>query len=138
MLQSLFQVDTGAFKVAGGVLVFFVAARGMILGTPRGHLSQSDPHGNLGIFPLGFSYLAGPGMIVTTILLMQEGGPWITAVAAMIVYAAVLPILYLTPLIQRVRGRVGILVASRILYIFIAAKAVTFVITGIKSSMAIV
>lgn len=137
MLQSLFQVDTGAFKVAGGILVFFVAARGMIMGAPRSHLAQSEPHGNLGVFPLGFPFLAGPGTIVTTILLMQQGGAIITAVAALLVYASVLPILYLTPLIQRAGGRVGILVVSRILYIFIAAKAVTFVITGIKSCIAI-
>lgn len=133
MLQSLFQVDTGAFKVAGGILVFFVAARGMILGIPRAHLAQSEPHGNLGVFPMGFPFLAGPGTIVTTILLMQQGGASITAVAALLVYASVLPILYLTPLIQRAGGRVSILVVSRILYIFIAAKAVTFVISGIKS-----
>lgn len=137
MLQTLFQVDTGAFKVAGGVLVFFVAARGMILGTPRTHLTQSDPHGNLGVYPMGFPFLAGPGTIVTTILLMQAGGSLTTALAAILVYASVLPILYLTPLIQRAGGRVGILVVSRILYIFIAAKAVTFIITGIKASAAL-
>ncbi len=135
MLQSMFQVDTGAFKVAGGVLVFSVAARGMIVGASRVHIAQSEPHGNLGVFPMGFPFLAGPGTIVTTILLMQTGGAAVTALAALLVYASVLPILHLTPVIQRAGGRVSMLVVSRILYIFIAAKAVTFVISGVKSCM---
>ena len=82
------------------------------------------------MFPMGFPFLAGPGTIVTTILLMQAEGPWFTALAAVLVYAAILPLLHLAPLLHRAVGRVGILVVARILYIFVAAKAVTFVLGG--------
>jgi small neutral amino acid transporter SnatA (MarC family) len=67
---------------------------------------------------------------------MQEGGSSITGPAAVLVYAVVLPILYLSPLI-RGGGGVGILAVSGILCIFIAAKAATSVITGIRSCMEI-
>lgn len=56
------------------------------------------------------------------------------ALTAVLVYATVLPLLYLTPLIERTLGRVGALVLTRILYIFIAAKAVAFVVGGIRGS----
>ncbi|HPO13340.1 MAG TPA: MarC family protein [Candidatus Hydrogenedentes bacterium] len=135
MLQSVFQVSTDSFKVAGGLMVFFVAARGMILGTAKSHFVSSEPHDNIGIFPMGFPFLAGPGTIVTTILLMQEGGAYVTALAAILVYIAVLPVLYLTSILHLVFGRVGTLVISRILYIFIAAKAVDFVLTGLRASL---
>lgn len=136
MLQSLFQVDTNSFKVAGGLLVFFVAARGMIMGNQKAHVPHPESNKLVGVFPMGFPFLAGPGTIVTTILLMQEGGAWITALAAGLVYLTVLPILYLTPVIHLVIGRVGVMVVSRILYIFISAKAIAFVLTGLKASFA--
>jgi len=135
MLQSFFEVDTGAFKVAGGILVFAVAAQGIILGPQRTSMAFAGVSGDIGVFPIGFPFLAGPGTIVTTILLMQQSGSVITALAAVIVYAAVVPILYLAPVLQRVGGRVGSLVVSRILYIFIASKAVTCVISGIKACL---
>lgn len=135
MLQSFFEVETGAFKVAGGILVFAVAAQGIILGPQRSSLISVGVSSDIGVFPMGFPFLAGPGTIVTTILLMQQSGSAITALAAIVVYAAVVPILYLTPLIQRAGGRVGSLVVSRILYIFIASKAVTFIISGIKACL---
>lgn len=136
MLQSVFQVDTDSFKVAGGMLVFFVAARGMILGNPKTAAPSGDSANMTGIFPMGFPYLAGPGTIVTTILLMQRGGAWTTAMAACMVYLTVLPILYLAPVFQVVIGRVGVMVVSRILYIFISAKSVEFILTGLKGSFA--
>jgi multiple antibiotic resistance protein len=134
MLQSLFQVDTNSFKVAGGLLVFFVAARGMIMGNQKAHVPHPESLELIGVFPMGYPFLAGPGTIVTTILLMQEGGAWITACAAGLVYLTVLPLLYLTPVIHLVIGRVGVMVISRILYIFICAKAVAYVLAGLKAS----
>lgn len=134
MLQSVFQVDVNAFKIAGGILVFAVAARGTMLG-PRMHLPAHEQYEDVAIFPMAFPFLAGPGTIVTTILLMQaEGGP-LTALTAVLVYATILPLLYLTPLIKRSLGRVGAMVLTRILYVFIAAKAVAFVISGIRGSV---
>lgn len=132
MLQRVFQVGTDAFKVAGGILVFAVAARGMLNGPRRLAAPAAGVGGGPAIFPMGFPYLAGPGTIVTTILLMQASGPLITSGAAVLVYLAVVPTLYLAPLLQRAIGRVGVLVIARILYIFIAAKAVAFLLAGVK------
>lgn len=135
MLQSVFQVDTNSFKVAGGLLVFFVSARGMILGSAMSFVAPAGTREMAGIFPMGFPFLAGPGTIVTTILLMQEGGAWVTALAAALVYLAVLPILHFSPVIHLVTGRVGVMVISRILYIFICAKAVAYTLAGLKASL---
>lgn len=131
MLRSLFQVDINAFKIAGGILVFSVAARGVLLG-PRTHKSSEELYDNVAVFPIAFPFLAGPGTIVTTILLVQAEGGVLTALTATLVYATVLALLHLTPLIKRSLGHMGSLVLARILYIFIAAKAVAFVIGGLR------
>jgi multiple antibiotic resistance protein len=133
MLASVFQVDTGAFKIAGGILVFIVAARGMMWGPRLLIPTPKDPLDNIAFFPIGFPFLAGPGTIVTTILLMQTWGHLVTVCAAIAVYLVILPLLHLAPLIQRAVGRMGALVIARILYIFIAAKAVTFILAGLRA-----
>ena len=134
MLRSLFQVGVAEFKVAGGILVFFVAARGMVLGPMRSLPAAPRDPDHVAVFPMGFPFLAGPGTIVTTILLMQsEGGPW-TALVALLVYASVLPVLRLSTQLERTVGRLGALVLARILYVFIAAKAVSFVLAGLRQA----
>lgn len=131
ILGGVFQVSTGAFQVAGGLLVFAVAARGVVMGPRSAVRSGDEDHDDVAIFPLGFPFLAGPGTIVTTILLMQTDGHLIATAAALLVYAAVLPLMRLAPLLERAAGKVAVMVVARVLYIFIAAKAVTFVIGGL-------
>lgn len=133
MLQVVFQVEIDAFKIAGGILVFAVAARGVLFGPRQAGKKWLGHAESPGIFPLGFPFLAGPGTIITTILLMQADGALVTVLIALLVYGAVLPVLHLAPLIQRAFGRVIILVVTRILYIFITAKAISYIIAGIVS-----
>lgn len=133
MLQVVFEVEVAAFKIAGGLLVFAVAARGVLFGPRQTGKKKLGLAENPGVFPLGFPFLAGPGTIITTILLMQADGAPRTVLVALLVYAAVLPVLHLAPLLDRAFGRVVILVVTRILYIFITAKSVSFVLSGIMS-----
>lgn len=133
MLRTIFEVSTPSFKIAGGILVFIVAVNG-VLGESKRHKALSTDSDHAAIFPLGFPYLAGPGTILTTILLMQSGGSLTTAVSAVLVYLTVIPILHLVPLMAQYIGKLGVLVISRILYILIAAKAVSFIVEGIKIS----
>lgn len=135
MLREVFVVDTASFKIAGGILVFTVAARGMIMG-PRQSSGAEQKFENIAVFPLGFPYLAGPGTIVTTILLFQSTGSLVTATAALLVYISIFPLLHLAAFVERIVGHVGVLIVARILYIFISAKAVTFVMDGLHSWLA--
>jgi multiple antibiotic resistance protein len=129
MLRNIFSVSSNAFKIAGGILVFIVAARGVILGSNQIFPSTSSK-GNIAVFPMGFPYLAGPGTILTTILLIQTDGRIKTAITVLIVYFSVLPLLRLAPLVEKAIGKVGVMVIARILYIFICAKAVSFILEG--------
>jgi multiple antibiotic resistance protein len=129
MLRNVFSVSTSAFKIAGGILVFIVAARGVILGNPQNKIKDTVSS-SIAVFPMGFPYLAGPGTILTTILLIQSSGRILTVVTVLIVYLAVFPVLKLAPLVEKVIGKLGVAVIARILYIFICAKAVSFILEG--------
>jgi multiple antibiotic resistance protein len=132
VLKNIFEVNTSSFQIAGGILVFIVAARGVILGPKSSNFTLADDK-SLAIFPLGFPYLAGPGTILTTILLFRNSDIIITISSAFLVYLSILPLLYLTPLVTRVFGQLGVSVISRILYIFISAKAIQFILQGVSS-----
>jgi len=95
LLRQVFLVSTTAFKIAAGLLVFAVAAKGVILGSSHVH----DPAmggNNIAVFPLGFPYLAGPGTILTTIMLIQTDGRMLTIITAILVYISIFPILRLS------------------------------------------
>jgi multiple antibiotic resistance protein len=136
MLKNIFDIETHSFKIAGGILVFIVAARGVMSG-PRHLKSQTSHDKSIAIFPMGFPYLAGPGTILTTILLFRNSEILITLPSAVLVYLSILPILHLTPLVTRVFGKLGVSVISRILYIFISAKAIDFILQGISGFLKI-
>jgi multiple antibiotic resistance protein len=129
MLRNVFSVSTAAFKIAGGILVFIVAARGVIMG-PHQYKLQEKGNNSIAVFPMGFPYLAGPGTILTTILLIQSNGRIFTVVTVLVVYLAIFPVLKLAPLVEKVIGKIGVSVVARILYIFICAKAVSFILDG--------
>lgn len=130
MLRSIFDISTAAFKIAGGILVFAVAANG-VLNRQHNNKLDSSLSENMAIFPIGFPYLAGPGTILTTILLIQMDGRLMTALIVLLVYSTILPVLYVAPLVEKVLGKVGVLVVARILYIFICAKGVSLVLDGL-------
>jgi len=131
MLRNIFNVSTDAFKIAGGILVFIVAARGVILGTKQSITAEGN-NKNIAVFPLGFPYLAGPGTILSAILLIQSDGRLLSVFTVIAVYLSVLPLLRLSVLVEKAIGKVGVMVITRILYIFICAKAVSFVLDGLQ------
>jgi len=129
MLRNVFVVSTSAFKIAGGALVFAVAARGVLSG--QASMKTVDQSGSdVAVFPMGFPFLAGPGTILTTILLLQANGYMVTIMTILLVYASILPVLHLAPRVEKIIGKIGVMVMARILYIFICAKGVSFVLDG--------
>lgn len=135
MLREVFQVSTCALMIAGGVVVFSVATRGILSQTGVALPQTPETEDHMAVVPMGFPFLAGPGTIITTILLMQAQGSLRIGIVALLVYLTVLPVLFLSGYVEKVVGRIGVLVVPRILYIFIAAKAVAFVLDGLSECL---
>lgn len=66
MLRNIFDIITSDFKIAGGILVFAVAVKGVLSGVSANQIKSNSTH-NIAVFPMGFPYLAGPGTLLTTI-----------------------------------------------------------------------
>jgi len=141
-LLAALGVGLAAFRIAGGLMLFFLAidmvyARpsGLHGATPVENL-ESEHRRDLTVFPLAFPLIAGPGAMTTVVLLMgrANGDPaQIGGLLAVLgaVLAIVLIMLYAAGGLRRVLGVTGTNVISRVLGIILAALAVQFVLDGI-------
>ena len=131
-----------AFRVAGGLLLFYVAFD--MLFALRGERKREiasdavtvDHIRNVAAFPLAIPLMAGPGAITATMLLAGRAGGDLRALASlMAVAAAAIAVCFATFLmagqVVRLLGVTGNVVLTRMFGLVLAALAVQFVIDGI-------
>lgn len=147
-ILHLFGISIGAFRVAGGLLLFWIAFE-MIFEkrTERKEKSAEiaitkDHIRNIAAFPLAIPLIAGPGAISAIILLSdsfnstaeRSGLIGMIVVSLAITYA----ILLLAERVDRFLGETGRSILTRLLGVILAALAVQFVADGVKSIIATV
>lgn len=143
---ELLGISLDAFRIFGGVLLLLIALE-MVFARESGTRTSTDERveshrrSDISVFPLAFPLIAGPGALVTVLLwfgpvsirsdlLMFLG----LVLAAAVVLAITLIVLWLAGPIMRVLGVTGGNVANRLFGVVLGALAVQFVIDGVRSS----
>jgi len=129
-LRQLFGVTLNEFRIAGGILLFIVATRG-VMSDSRERWGAGHDHTALAIFPLAFPIIVGPGTLVVTIILSQNSGALLMMLSTLATFLAVYAIVISSHGLVRLLGRYAMLIVPRLLYIFLAAKAVSLIKDGI-------
>ena len=144
---SLLGISIGAFRIAGGLLLFWIAFE-MIFErrnerkekTSEVAITRDHIH-NIAVFPLALPLIAGPGAISSTILLSGSFPSALERGALIGVLALCIGILFLALVIadriDRFLGNTGRAILTRLLGVILAALAVQFVVDGVKSAFAI-
>ncbi len=133
-------ISMPAFRIAGGILLFLTALDMLFeRRTQRREGQQAEPDHDPSVFPLATPLIAGPGAIATMILLMgQTGESWIGAawvIGLLLVMIAVTYAFFLAaPPLERLLGRTGVIVITRLLGMLLAALSVQFVIDGVRQT----
>jgi multiple antibiotic resistance protein len=138
-------ITLSAFRVAGGLLLFAVAAE-MVLGLRLRREAKDaeqaiEEHVNdLAAFPLAIPMMAGPGAITATILLAGQAAyrpAWLAALLLVVVVstAACFAAFSAAGAIGRLLGVTGNVVLSRLLGVVLAALAVQYVIDGLRAAL---
>lgn len=135
-----------AFRVAGGILLFLLAAD-MVFARQSGLRSttaveneEAEAREDITVFPLAFPLIAGPGAMTSVVLMMGavQGDP-LGQVTVLAVLGAVMVSLLLMLLaaghILKVLGITGAHVISRVLGIILAALALQFVLDGLRQAL---
>ncbi|MEZ0323199.1 MAG: MarC family protein [Hydrogenothermaceae bacterium] len=140
ILFEIFGISLGAFQIAGGIILAFVAIN-MIFGQPYkerasteeiSHLNQKE---NIAIVPLAIPLLSGPGAISTVITIASTERNILYHIflilSIIIACFGVYLILRAAEDIDRFLGKIGINVLSRLMGIILMALAVQFIIKGL-------
>ncbi len=133
-------ISMSAFRIAGGILLFLTALDMLFeRRTQRREGQHADPDHDPSVFPLATPLIAGPGAITSMILLIGQAGPgWAGTLAVLGLMIAMMIATYLfllaSPPIERMLGRTGTVVITRLLGMLLAALSVQFVIDGVRGT----
>ena len=133
-------ISMPAFRIAGGILLFLTALDMLFeRRTQRREGQQPDPDHDPSVFPLATPLIAGPGAIATMILLVGQSGPgwqgtaWIIGLLYLMILVT-FAFFLIAPALERLLGRTGVIVITRLLGMLLAALSVQFVIDGVRQT----
>jgi multiple antibiotic resistance protein len=138
-------ISLAAFKVAGGLLLLVVAIDMIRIRPSPARITEGEVEAGFAkedaaVVPLAMPLLAGPGSIVTVVVLMGRArarSTWeVFPVLGAIAATAALSYLILSGAarVERVLGRTGMNVVERLAGLLLAAFATQFVIDGLAES----
>ncbi len=130
-------ISMAAFRVAGGALLFLTALDMLFeRRTKRREDQTGDDRPDPSVFPLAIPLIAGPGSIASIILLSGQRpgleGLGVVVVVMLAVLCVVLAMFLLSGLLERLLGKTGINVVTRLLGMLLAALAVQFILDGLR------
>lgn len=141
-ILDAFNISIGAFRVAGGILLIFVAFNMLQarVGRTR-HTPEEDEEAidssSVAVVPLALPILAGPGAISTVILFryQAEGALHILSVSLICLMMAsiIWLVFHLAPLISRKMSRTAMNITTRVMGLLLAAMAIEFIAGGLKA-----
>ena len=129
---DFFGINLNSFQIAGGIILLILG----ILYVFGASLKYVKSHSADLSVPVGTPLLTGPGVIMTTIILVKENGTLVTVVAAFLTLLATWLILMNSAKIYKILGEHWTNVISRVMGIVLAAIAVEFITKGVLNIIA--
>jgi multiple antibiotic resistance protein len=130
-LLGLFNVGLPELMIAGGLLLTLIGMD-LIFGFLPQHYHDSE---TMGIVPLACPLLAGPGAIVTTMLMIERHPTphnyLIAFVSIVVTLGIAWGILYYSGFFIRLLGERGLLILGKLVGILVTAIGVHFVLQGL-------
>jgi multiple antibiotic resistance protein len=143
LLLEALRIDLPSFSIAGGLVLLAVSLQKILRPAERPAKEEVDEAAespqDVAVFPLATPLIAGPGSIITVVLLTDnEQFGIVEQTQTTLVMLGILVLLYLMLLVaervQRLLGNTGADVLSRIAGLVLAALSVDIIIDGIRAS----
>ena len=151
-LLQFFGISLPAFRIAGGILLFLLGldmARGDFFAAMATEAGEGEPlstrvYARQGfarlVVPFAMPLLIGPGAISTAVIYASETkrfgwegfGAGLGVIAA--IALSIVVCFWMTGLISRVFGRIGMTIVIRVLGLILCAMAVQIIIIGVAAS----
>ena len=130
-------ISMPAFRIAGGILLFLTALDMLFQRRSKRRENQTENEliDDPSVFPLAIPLITGPGAIATVILIMGSKPGLVGIISTGIISTLVLFTVFVffsaADGIERLLGKTGIDLLTRLLGMLLAALSVQFVIEGI-------
>ena len=118
---------------AGGLLLLIIAIDHLVFGgLVKGVLNpnEKDAH-HIGAVPIACPILAGPGAMLSVLVISSENGLGVAAISIIVVFTITWGILMFIDKIYYVLGKVVCMVISKILCLFISAIGIHLLMQGL-------
>jgi multiple antibiotic resistance protein len=135
LLLSFLGVDISSFQVAGGIVLLLISIN-FIMGDLFDRKDDEPKSRDASIMIIGVPLITGPGVLTTTMIMVQEYGRLETGVAAVFALVVVWAVLKLSEPLRKILGVRGMEISSRIMGLLLAAIAVEFMKRGILAIIA--
>jgi len=134
---ELFGITIPAFKITGGILIFYVGFEMLMSKKSRIHNNDSEEDENLAISPLAIPVLAGPGTIVTAMNTVTNAGfihiGIVITIFALMIFLTYLAFIFSERIIEKV-GTNLISVIGKLMGLILAIIGTGMITEGIKLS----
>jgi multiple antibiotic resistance protein len=134
---ELFGITIPAFKITGGILIFYVGFEMLMSKRSRIHSNNSEDNNNLAISPLAIPILAGPGTIVTAMNSVTHAGfihiGIVIAIFALMIFLTYLAFSFGELIVKKV-GTNLISVIGKLMGLILAVIGTGMITEGIKLS----
>jgi multiple antibiotic resistance protein len=130
-ILSIFGVKIESFMIAGGILLFILSMELLTHGGWRFGIGDSSE--DTGVVPFAFPLLVGPGAITSVIISFETAGLLVTIISIAIVIGVTYLTLLLIDPINKILGRRGSIVITRVFAILVAAIGIQYVIDGLTN-----
>jgi multiple antibiotic resistance protein len=137
---ELFGITIPAFKITGGILIFYVGFEMLMSKRSSIHSNNSEDNNNLAVSPLAIPILAGPGTIVTAMNSVTHAGfvhiGIVIAIFALMIFLTYLAFSFGELIVKKV-GTNLISVIGKLMGLILAVIGTGMITEGIKLSFKI-
>lgn len=142
---ELLGISLAALRTGGGILLLLIGIE-MVFARTSGSTSTTDEEEaeamgkqDISVFPIATPLIAGPGAMGAVVLLIAdtEGDLALQAViiaSLLVILAMTLVFMFLSAQVDRLFGKTGMHVITRIMGVLLSALAVQFIFDGIAAS----
>ena len=136
MIFQIFGITLDAFRIGAGSILFLTST-GLVMGNSNKAKLEVDDESDISVVPMAIPFIVGPGTIGALLVMGAETTvtwKYIVGSSALVLAIAVTGLLlYVAVFIEKLIGKQGLNVMSKISGLILAALAAQIIFTGIKS-----
>lgn len=145
LLLQLFAITIGAFRIAGGIIIFGMGMHMLRAQTPREiqtpeEVREGMDKEDIAVMPLAIPMLSGPGAMSTVLVLAQRAQTWGHLLVLVVVIVCTCGLTYLilrsAAPVTRLLGQTGQRIVARLMGLLLTVIAVQFILNGIADTLA--